>query len=115
MLVAVAAALNVGGLGTMFAGFGGGFGSGFIWAMALLPNWMISGGGPTLTAGWCIILVVIVVLTCLFHRTIGTRYIYGAKSSSGSGSLGQTQPSQNSIPISAEELQSKPKETTPTT
>lgn len=53
--VAIAAILNIGGIGTALAGFGGPFGRGVLNILTAPLAWAITGGGPTIAVFWALI------------------------------------------------------------
>ncbi len=59
---AMAAYVNLGGLGTALSGFGGPIGTAIANAARTPFQWALSGGGPTLAAGYAIIFTIIIVV-----------------------------------------------------
>ena len=101
----VCAIANIGGIGTALAGLGGPAGTAAYGVFSAPLAWALSGGGPTLAGFWLGIAILLLVAGVMLERKVIPRF-GGDKVAT---TLNQTQPSQNSIPISADELQNKPK------
>ena len=104
-IFAVIVALNVGGLGDMFAGFGGPLAAGIYEIAAFIPRWILSGGWPTMIAGICILTAALVTSGYVFEQKHLIATITGKNNTGAAGNY-QSSPSQNMIPL--DNLQNTP-------
>jgi len=96
-IFAVLVALNIGGLGTSLAGFGGPIAAGLYEIVAFLPRWILSGGWPTMIAGICIALAVVIASGYIFEEKHIIATVTGKNQQAGGG-IYQDSPSQT-IPV----------------
>jgi lipopolysaccharide export LptBFGC system permease protein LptF len=96
-VTAVMVAANIFGLGTALAGFGGPIASGLYQIFAFFPRWILGGGWPTMIAGLCIVLILMVASGYLFEQKHIIATITGKNQDSTTGTF-QDSPTQT-IPI----------------